>query len=88
MWSRRDAFTKGVQVGVALGAAACFLAVRAAERRSQAWFWTPDWQAGEAEARADIAAGRTIYYDSDEAFAAALADPPPPRAASGGLLSA
>jgi len=38
----------------------------------QAWFWTPEWQAGEREADADIAAGRTEYFDSDEAFLAAL----------------
>ncbi len=38
----------------------------------QAWFWTPQWQAGEREADADIAAGRTTRYDSDEEFMAAL----------------
>jgi antitoxin PrlF len=38
----------------------------------QAWFWTPEWQAGEREADADIAAGRTEYFDSDAAFLAAL----------------
>ena len=38
----------------------------------QAWFWTPEWQAGEREADADIAAGRTEYFDSEEAFLAAL----------------
>jgi len=38
----------------------------------QAWFWTPEWQAGERQADADIAAGRTEYFDSDEAFLAAL----------------
>ena len=38
----------------------------------QAWFWTPEWQAGEREADADIAAGRTEHFDSDEAFLAAL----------------
>jgi antitoxin PrlF len=27
--------------------------------KSQAWFWTPDWQAGEREAAEDIAHGRT-----------------------------
>lgn len=39
---------------------------------SQAWFWTPDWQAGEREADADIAAGRVERFESDEAFLAAL----------------
>lgn len=38
----------------------------------QAWFWTPGWQAGERAADADIAAGRTEYFDSAEAFLAAL----------------
>lgn len=38
----------------------------------QAWFWTPEWQAGEREADADIAAGRTTRYNSDEEFMAAL----------------
>jgi hypothetical protein len=39
---------------------------------SQAWFWTPEWQAGEREADADIAAGRTTSYASEEEFFAAL----------------
>ena len=40
----------------------------------QAWFWTPEWQAGEREADADIAAGRADRYYSDEEFLAALAE--------------
>ncbi len=39
---------------------------------SQAWFWTPEWQAGEREADADIAAGRTVTYDGPDEFIAAL----------------
>lgn len=39
---------------------------------SQAWFWTPEWQAGEREADADLAAGRFDRYESDEEFLAAL----------------
>lgn len=39
---------------------------------SQAWFWTPEWQAGERQADDDIAAGRVERYDSDEDFLAAL----------------
>ena len=35
---------------------------------TQAWFWTPEWQAGEREASADIAAGRPRVFDSDDAF--------------------
>lgn len=38
----------------------------------QAWFWTPEWQAGEREADADIAAGRGTRYRGDEEFLAAL----------------
>ncbi len=34
----------------------------------QAWFWTPEWQAGEREASEDIAAGRTTVFTSDEEF--------------------
>jgi AbrB family looped-hinge helix DNA binding protein len=33
---------------------------------TQAWFWTPSWQEGEAEADADIAANRvTTHPDAD-----------------------
>ena len=38
----------------------------------QAWFWTPEWQAGEREADAEIAAGRRTRYRGDEEFLAAL----------------
>ena len=38
----------------------------------QAWFWTEEWQAGEREADADIAAGRTTFHASSEEFLAAL----------------
>lgn len=41
---------------------------------SQAWFYTPDWQEGEAAATADIAAGRTRVHKSNEDFLAALDD--------------
>ena len=34
----------------------------------QAYFWTPEWQAGEAEAQADIDAGRVECYDSVQDF--------------------
>ena len=40
----------------------------------QAWFWTPGWQAGEREASADIAAGRTDRHDSSDAFLTSLAE--------------
>jgi AbrB family looped-hinge helix DNA binding protein len=38
----------------------------------QAWFWTPEWQAGEREADADIAAGRTRCFNTGEELLAAL----------------
>ena len=38
----------------------------------QVWFRTPEWQAGEKAADADLAAGRSTVYDSDEAFLKAL----------------
>lgn len=40
--------------------------------KSQAWFWSEAWQAGEREASADIASGRTTSYESDEAFLESL----------------
>ena len=39
---------------------------------SQAWFWTPSWQAGESRASADIAAGRVETFETGEDFLAAL----------------
>jgi hypothetical protein len=32
----------------------------------QAWFWSPQWQAGEQRASADIAAGRLVTFHSIE----------------------
>ena len=43
---------------------------------TQDWFWTPEWQAGEREATADLAAGRSTRYESDEGFLAALKTAP------------
>ena len=39
---------------------------------TQAWFWQPEWQAGEREAAADLAAGRSRVFESSEAFFASL----------------
>ena len=39
---------------------------------TQGWFWTPEWQAKEREASADIAAGRVHHFESDEEFLAWL----------------
>ena len=35
---------------------------------TQAWFWQPEWQAGEREAAADLAAGRGRVFESSEAM--------------------
>jgi AbrB family looped-hinge helix DNA binding protein len=39
---------------------------------SQAWFWTPEWQAGEREASEDIRAKRTTRHRTSKAFLASL----------------
>lgn len=39
---------------------------------TQAWFWTPVWQAGEREASLDIAEGRVEIFKTDEDFLASL----------------
>jgi AbrB family looped-hinge helix DNA binding protein len=41
---------------------------------SQAWFWSREWQQGEREASADIAAGRVTASESSEAFLESLDD--------------
>jgi hypothetical protein len=40
----------------------------------QMWFWTPKWQDMEREAEADIEAGRTERFESDEEFLASFPD--------------
>lgn len=42
----------------------------------QAWFWTPEWQAGELEADADRAAGQVEVFDTDEDFDRRLGEIP------------
>jgi len=39
---------------------------------TQAWFWKPQWQAGERDADADLAAGRGETFSSGEEFLVAL----------------
>lgn len=43
-------------------------------RTDQAWFWTPEWQAGEREASEDIAAGRTTRHSNEDEFLTHLDD--------------
>jgi len=44
------------------------------EADDQEWFWTEEWQAGEQEASADIAAERVEIYDSASDFVASFPD--------------
>ena len=37
-----------------------------ATAEEQAWFWTEEWQVGEREAEADLAAGRYQVFDKME----------------------
>lgn len=49
---------------------------------TQAWFWTPEWQAGEREADSQDAAGLGETFNSGEEFLEALrarAKPAAPR---------
>ena len=39
---------------------------------TQAWFWTPRWQAGEQEASAELEAGLGDVYESSEDFLKSL----------------
>ena len=36
--------------------------------RSQAWFWTPEWQAGEREATEQARRGKGERFETDDAF--------------------
>jgi AbrB family looped-hinge helix DNA binding protein len=40
--------------------------------RDQAWFWTAEWQAKEAEADAEIAQGGGTVHETEEDFLSAL----------------
>ena len=40
--------------------------------RSQAWFWTPEWQAGEREASEQTRRGEGEVFKTDEDFLNAL----------------
>lgn len=39
---------------------------------TQAWFWTPEWQAGERQAEEDLTAGRTTKFNSGDEMIEAL----------------
>jgi hypothetical protein len=58
----------------AVDGAGVFLSEIAAGRidPEQAWFWTREWQEKEREADADLVAGRSTSYESDDDLLSAL----------------
>ncbi|MBL7063330.1 MAG: AbrB family transcriptional regulator [Anaerolineae bacterium] len=48
------------------GVLADYLREALAIAKDQAWFWTEEWQTGEREAEADLAAGRYDTFDTME----------------------
>jgi len=48
------------------GVLADYLQQALATAEDQAWFWITEWQAGEREAEADLAAGRYQTFDTME----------------------
>jgi hypothetical protein len=44
------------------------------DESSQAWFWTPAWQAGEQRASRELAEGRGRVFRTPEEFLASLDD--------------
>lgn len=63
---------EGDQVIVTIRDGSIVLTPAAVVPRDQEWFWTPEWQAKEAEAEAEIAAGGGTVYTSSEDFLKAL----------------
>jgi uncharacterized phage-associated protein len=45
---------------------------RSQPESEQAWFWTPEWQAGERRARDEIKAGDVTHFDDASDFLASL----------------
>lgn len=48
------------------------LARHVRDLQQQAWFWTPSWLEGEAQAQADLAAGRFERFDDADHFLKSL----------------
>lgn len=48
---------------------------------TQAWFWSPEWQAGEREADLDRVAGRVETFDTGDQLLRALKSISKPRTA-------
>lgn len=57
--------TKKVMIAVALAAGAAW-AVRRRARADQAWFWTPEWQAGERAVDQELKDGDSVVFASPE----------------------
>lgn len=66
-----EAIERGAQIDAAVEATGHLPGHHDADGADQAWFWTEEWQAGEREADAQIAAGGLPVYDD---MAALLAD--------------
>jgi len=62
----------GAQVEILQEADRLVLIPKVAVDASQAWFWTSDWQAREAEASRELAAGEGVHYDTSDDFLADL----------------
>lgn len=69
------AFIGAAFVGVPVGIVWMRFCYRDWIPKSQAYYWTAEWQRGEAEADADIKAGRVKRYESYEAFLADMEIP-------------
>jgi bifunctional DNA-binding transcriptional regulator/antitoxin component of YhaV-PrlF toxin-antitoxin module len=62
----------GAQVEILEEAGRIVLVPKVAVDASQAWFWTPAWQAGETEASRQLSAGEGVVYGSGDDFLADL----------------
>ena len=62
----------GAQVEILEEAGRIVLVPKVAVDASQAWFWTEEWQAKEAEASRQLAAGEGAAYATGEDFLADL----------------
>ena len=63
---------EGDYVAVSVRDGAIVLEPKTVVDSSQTWFWAERWQAGEREASADIEAGKTRRFESDDEFLASL----------------
>jgi hypothetical protein len=66
-------FVVALGLGIVIAAAVIAQGKRETDAE-QAWFWSPEWLDGEAQADAELIAGKTTQHESDEAFEKALAD--------------